>query len=78
MAYAFLGVPRRALTRSAHGEESIVSTVFEYLGEQWAAAISASWNWFALLNREEWVVVLAVCCAAGFLCMRGYGSRSNY
>lgn len=55
-----------------------MSSVFEYLGELWSDALGASWRWFSLLNREEWVVVLAVCCALGFLCMRGYGSRSNY
>ena len=36
------------------------------------------WDWFNRLNREEWVVVLVVVCALGFLCMLGYGSRSKY
>lgn len=55
-----------------------MSTVFEYLNEKSADALNASWLWFAQLSREEWIVVLGVCCALGFLCMRGYGSRANY
>ena len=35
-------------------------------------------NWFASLDRQEWLVVLAIGMVLGFLCMRGYGSRSNY
>ncbi len=34
--------------------------------------------WFTHLDREEWVVVLAVGTALGCLCMRGFGSRANY
>lgn len=55
-----------------------MSAFYEYLVDHCNDAIGACWRWFAVLNREEWMVVLAVCCAAGFLCMRGYGSRSNY
>lgn len=33
------------------------------------------WVWFDSLNRQEWLVVLACCCAAGFLCMRSMGRR---
>ena len=36
------------------------------------------WRWFTLLNREEWMVVLAIGAGCGFLCMRGFGSRSEY
>jgi hypothetical protein len=37
-----------------------------------------AWDWFNRLNREEWVVVLAVVSVLGFLCMLGYGSRTKY
>lgn len=30
------------------------------------------------LSPQQWVIVLAVMIIFGFLCMRGYGSRSNY
>ena len=36
------------------------------------------WRWFATLDHQEWIVVLAVVSACGFMCMRGFGSRSNY
>lgn len=46
---------------------------------QWIGRIlNASWHWFNALDRGEWLIVLAVTTAAGFLCMRGYGSRTNY
>lgn len=33
------------------------------------------WAWFDSLSREEWLVVLAVCCAAGFLFLKSWGRR---
>jgi hypothetical protein len=33
-----------------------------------------TWQWFAGLNREEWLVLLAIVCACGFLSLR-FGSR---
>jgi hypothetical protein len=35
-------------------------------------------NWFGSLDRQEWMVVLFIGMVLGFVCMRGYGSRSNY
>ena len=37
-----------------------------------------TWRWFAMLDHQEWIVVLALVSCCGFLCMRGFGSRSNY
>lgn len=37
--------------------------------------IASLWVWFDSLSREEWLVVLAVCCASGFLFLRGWGKR---
>ena len=34
-----------------------------------------AWNWFNNLNREEWMVVLALVAVAGFLCMLGMQTR---
>jgi hypothetical protein len=31
-----------------------------------------TWQWFAGLSREEWLVTLAVVCACGFLSLRGF------
>ncbi len=37
-----------------------------------------TWAWFSNLSRDEWMVVLVVATFLGFLCMRGFGSRSSY
>jgi hypothetical protein len=34
-----------------------------------------TWQWFAGLNREEWLVLLAIVCACGFMSLRGFHSR---
>ncbi|MCO6043408.1 hypothetical protein NG895_05770 [Aeoliella sp. ICT_H6.2] len=51
---------------------------YNKISEWFEAFMGGTWNWFNTLSREEWVVVLAVVAACGFLCMRGYGSRSNF
>lgn len=33
------------------------------------------WMWFMSLNREEWLVTLAIVCACGFAALLGYRSR---
>ena len=37
-----------------------------------------SWSWVCSLNTQEWFLLLGITAAAGFLCMRGFGSRTNY
>ena len=34
-----------------------------------------TWQWFNGLNREEWMVVLAVTFACGFVALLGFQSR---
>jgi len=36
------------------------------------------WNWMYSLNRQEWLILLVLCLALGFLCLRGFGSRTDY
>ena len=31
-----------------------------------------TWQWFNSLNREEWLVVLTIVCACGFVAMLGF------
>lgn len=50
----------------------------QYLMERLNDASGDLWNWFNSLSRDEWMIVLAVVTALGFLCMRGFGSRSSY
>lgn len=33
------------------------------------------WIWFDSLSREEWLIVLAACCAAGFMMLKSWGRR---
>ena len=35
-------------------------------------------SWFDHLDIQEWFMLLFAGMLFGFLCMRGYGSRSNY
>ena len=40
-----------------------------------ANAPAETWNWFNSLSREEWLVVLIVVCAGGFVSLLGFQSR---
>ena len=60
-------------------EESIpMAEIFQRFVDQVFSVKGDVWDWFSRLNREEWIVVLAVVSVLGFLCMLGYGSRSKY
>lgn len=50
------------------------TTIFDW----YDGVMAGTWNWFNTLSREEWMLVLGVAAACGFLCMRGFGSRNNY
>lgn len=50
----------------------------QYLLERFNDAQRDTWHWFATLSRDEWMIVLGAVTFLGFLCMRGFGSRSNY
>ena len=43
--------------------------VNQMLGETWA--------WFSTLSKVEWMVLLGICSAFGFLCMRGIANRGT-
>lgn len=44
---------------------------FDFIRER----LSDAWVWFDTLSREEWLIVMAVCCAIGFLFLKGWGQR---
>jgi hypothetical protein len=50
---------------------SIIESVRYRMGE----IQDQTWQWFAGLSREEWMVVLAIACACGFLSLRGFHGR---
>jgi hypothetical protein len=53
-----------------------MQSYFEYIWDSANEVPGNTWAWFNALNREEWLVVLAVVCACGFVCMLGFrGSR---
>lgn len=40
--------------------------------------INQAFRWLEHLNMQEWTLVLAGVAVVGFLCLRGFGSRSAY
>jgi hypothetical protein len=52
-----------------------MNSVLESIGEYFGNFRAETWRWFAGLNREEWLVLLAFVCACGFLSLRGMTSR---
>jgi hypothetical protein len=49
-----------------------------FLESIWYSAADApgqTMNWFYALNREEWMVVLAIAFACGFVSLLGFQSR---
>ncbi|MCH7751680.1 MAG: hypothetical protein IH898_05940 [Planctomycetes bacterium] len=46
--------------------------------DDWFQSLLRSiWNWLNSLDYQEWFLLLGIVAALGFLCMRGFGSRSN-
>ena len=45
-----------------------------WVAEKQAAASA----WLSGLDRHSWLMLLMVVMLFGFLCMRGYGSRTDY
>ena len=37
-----------------------------------------AWAWCCGLTLQEWFLLLGITSAAGFMCMRGFGSRTDY
>jgi hypothetical protein len=36
-----------------------------------------TWHWFSTLSKHEWMVLLAIVAALGFLCLRGFTQRGT-
>ena len=52
--------------------------IFESIGDWIRLSLEDGWHWVQSLNMQEWFLLLGICAAAGFSCMRGMGSRTNY
>lgn len=49
-----------------------------YHVQLWVDQMSGqTWGWFSTLSKYEWMVVLGICSAFGFLCMRGIVNRGK-
>jgi hypothetical protein len=55
-----------------------MSQIIYWLSQTISDSRRSAWEWFAHLDRQQWLVLLVVTTAAGFLCMRGFGSRDKY
>jgi hypothetical protein len=51
---------------------------FQAIGVWIRTALNDGWVWVSALNYQEWFVLLGITSACGFMCMRGFGSRSGY
>jgi hypothetical protein len=51
---------------------------YVYETQAWLTNIkSETWRWLSTLSQHEWMVVLGICAALGFLCMRGFTHRGT-
>jgi len=50
----------------------------ELIGAWIQGLLHVIWTWANQLNFQEWFLVLGIAAGLGFLCMRGFGSRSKY
>jgi hypothetical protein len=52
--------------------------MLDSIGHWFQSSVHDSWRWVCTLNYQEWFLLLGIAAAAGFLCMRGMGSRQNF
>jgi hypothetical protein len=52
-----------------------MSSFVQNLWYRAAEVPSQTWKWLNGLNREEWMVMLVVICACGFVCLLGFQSK---
>lgn len=52
--------------------------LFDAAGDWLRTFLNESWTWITCLSYQEWFVLLGCTAALGFMCMRGFGSRSKY
>jgi hypothetical protein len=48
------------------------------VGSWISGGLHDSWVWVCGLTLQEWFLLLGIASAAGFMCMRGFGSRTDY
>jgi hypothetical protein len=53
-------------------------TILHWISQTIDESYRNTWEWLHHLDRQQWLVLLAVTTALGFLCMRGFGSRAKH
>ena len=57
---------------------STTMQIFDSIGGWFRMSLHDSWRWVMSLDKQEWFILLGLTAAAGFCCMRGFGSRGSY
>jgi len=52
--------------------------VVEAISRWFSKGMNDAWRWLAALDFQEWFLLLGIVSAAGFMCMKGMGSRKEY
>ena len=52
--------------------------IFTSFGDWLRSGMHDAWCWVQGLDLQGWLMFLAITSAAGFMCMRGFGSRNSY
>lgn len=51
---------------------------YVYDAQAWLSGIKAeTWQWLSTLTQHEWMVLLGIVAALGFLCMKGFSHRGT-
>ena len=56
---------------------SYISYISHWISTTLSNGYRSGWDWLSQLDRQQWMVLLAVTMAGGFLCMRGHGGRNK-
>ncbi|TWU27366.1 hypothetical protein [Bythopirellula polymerisocia] len=60
-----------------HAIEVFAMNTFYQVQNWFIQMLNETWAWFSTLSNVEWMVVLGICSAFGFLCMRGIANRGT-
>jgi hypothetical protein len=62
--------------RTGHFEA--IAMEFFYQAKVWMIGVKGeTWRWFSTLSQQEWMVILGIIAALGFLCMRNFTQRGT-
>ncbi len=60
-----------------HGDSIMNWGFITKISDWFQSLLHETWNWLNRLNYQEWFLLLGIVAVLGFLCMRGFGSRSK-